>query len=352
MASRPYQVALYVGAQAPVLADVRVVNLTPAAATIEAVMAALREAKLSPADMRARVVLMVDDGAQFRDGAILTYAAMVGFAQRRLDVLVADADAGALSDIDSSLRHLPDAGRPDPVPATIQVGSLDRDDMATVNLDTGVDNAGVSAIRYAKRLRWVAPDDTLKALQQLVLIAALRARGAHERFPALVAGTEELEAPLTPAPGVDLEAMRREAESMRRDLRSDNRDAVADPQELTPRSQRWNAADAVPIAHVLTQLGARSKMVDIAERTHPTTGLLQPATVVEVWHCPRPDRHANGDATPSMRIHAKSGAVQCFRCDSERVGPLRLVMDVLGCSPDEAADMIESWGPPPPPETT
>jgi len=28
------------------------------------------------------------------------------------------------------------------------------------------------------------------------------------------------------------------------------------------------------------------------------------------------------------------------------------VMDVLGCSPDEAADMIASWGPPPPPETT
>ena len=335
------------GAAAPVLADVRVVDLTPASATVESVMGALRAAKLNPADMRARVVLMVDAHEQFRDAAILTYAALVGFAQRRLDVLVGDADGGALGDIDTALRNLPDAGRPDPVPAVVQVGDLGRDDMLTVDLGAGVSSDGVSAIRFARRLRWVAPVDTLKALQQLVLIAALRARGAHERFPALVAGTEGADQHAG-EPGVDLELMRRDAELMRRDLRSDNRDAIADPQEPSASHARWNAADLTPIAHVLTNLGARSKMVDIAERTHPHTGVLQPATVVEVWHCPRPDRHANGDATPSMRVHAKSGAVQCFRCDAERVGPLRLVMDVLGCSPDEAADTIESWGQPVP----
>jgi hypothetical protein len=31
------------------------------------------------------------------------------------------------------------------------------------------------------------------------------------------------------------------------------------------------------------------------------------------------------------------GQVRCYRCDGERVDSLRLTMDVLGLSPDEAA---------------
>jgi hypothetical protein len=59
-----------------------------------------------------------------------------------------------------------------------------------------------------------------------------------------------------------------------------------------------------------------------------------------LWHCPRPDRHRNGDANASMRVD-EQGA-RCFRCDPEKIDSLRLVADVRGISFDEAADWILS----------
>jgi len=38
-----------------------------------------------------------------------------------------------------------------------------------------------------------------------------------------------------------------------------------------------------------------------------------------------------------MRIYPDDQTARCFRCDSERVGPLRLTIDTRGLSPDEAA---------------
>jgi hypothetical protein len=55
-------------------------------------------------------------------------------------------------------------------------------------------------------------------------------------------------------------------------------------------------------------------------------------------HCWRPDRHQNGDRTASVGIRAANNTVKCFGCHIGPLGPIDLVMDVLGMSsPADAA---------------
>jgi hypothetical protein len=55
-------------------------------------------------------------------------------------------------------------------------------------------------------------------------------------------------------------------------------------------------------------------------------------------HCWHPDRHQHGDRTPSVGIRKSNNTVKCFGCDSKPMGPIDLVMDVLGIpSPADAA---------------
>lgn len=336
MTNRPYQVCLYVGPAAPALPDVRVVDLTPLQAEPAAVLERLAAAEVTPADLRSRVLFVCDGGPDYRDKALMVYAALLGFAKRRLDLAVSlSGDVIETAAIDAALRAQPDAGRPTAPVLDLQVGGQPREDLAQLHLVGIPSRAALSTLRYARRVRFV-PDEQLQvALTQFVALAAVRARGNSDRFPTLCTGTEALEHEGTL--GVDLDGLRREAESLRRSLRSDNREAIAEPAELTERQRRLVAADLVPVEQTLTRLQARSKVVEVPARPDSED---QSPTTVELWHCPRPQRHSNGDATPSARVHAKTGTFQCYRCDPERVGSLRLVMDVHGVSPDEAADWI------------
>jgi hypothetical protein len=58
-------------------------------------------------------------------------------------------------------------------------------------------------------------------------------------------------------------------------------------------------------------------------------------------HCWHPDRHQHGDRTASVGIRTTNNTVKCFGCDSKPMGPIDLVMDVLGTeSPADAAIWI------------
>jgi hypothetical protein len=54
-------------------------------------------------------------------------------------------------------------------------------------------------------------------------------------------------------------------------------------------------------------------------------------------HCWYPDRHQHGDRTASVGIRASNNTVKCFGCDSKPMGPIDMVMDVLGVGPADAA---------------
>lgn len=339
---RPYQVCLYVGPQAPTLDGVRVVNLTPTEHSAEAVIETLRSAELTPADLRSRVLFVADGGTSYRDVSLMVYSALMGFAKRRLDVAFAiDGDAISMEDFDASMRSMPGLVRPETLPDAAQVGGAPRTDIVHADVSASLTIEAATTIRFARRLRFVPPAAPAVALPQLVVVAALRARGQMDKLPLLCDGTEPAPAAAPDNAGVCLDTLRRAGEEIRRGLRSDTRDALAPVLTENPHA-RLVEADAIPVERTLVRLGAKSRIVEMPAR--PGTPEHEQGVTVptEVWHCPRPDRHTNGDANPSSRIITKgeTALFQCFRCDTERVGSLRLVMDTLSKTGSEAANWL------------
>jgi len=318
--SAPYQVCLYVGPEASPVEGMKVVDLTPVELTPDAVLAKLKTSELAPSDLRARVVLKVEGDPYL---AVAVYAALMGFAGRRLDV----TDGSTLvvvADLESRLRALTDLGKPDPVPVQIQVSPTPHRELPSISAADGLSPADISAIRYAKRVRFAPADGdpaALAAVSQLIILAELRARGDVERLPYLVNGDEPVsDDDAASAVGLCLDTLRRSAVEVRRSMRTDDRSQLAPKADLTTRQRTLLAASAVPIEKVLSRLGATQD---------ESSGL---------WHCPRPERHNHGDANASMRV--VRGKTQCFRCDQERVDSLRLTMDTKGLVPDDAATWL------------
>jgi hypothetical protein len=100
------------------------------------------------------------------------------------------------------------------------------------------------------------------------------------------------------------------------------------------------SADLVPVVPLTPHQNLLlERALDSISKTMVYLGAsMDPET--ELWHCPRPQRHSNGDKNASM--HVEENFTQCFRCDSEKIDSLRLVMDTLNFTPDEAADWLAS----------
>lgn len=316
-----YQVCVHAGPRPQGLsASARFVDVTPTEATTESVLAAFAAADLSPADVRSETVCSLDTD---RTTAVLVYAALLGYAQRRVDVITGSRiiDAGK---IDKVSRSIPDIGKPDPVPTQVQVGVVANDAVPSILFSSQLSPADAAAIRYARRARFAPAEETSAALTQLLVVCGLRARGHVDRFPYLVRGDEPASPEGTPLeiPGICLDTLRAGALELRRKHRTGDRKCIVPTVDDTLRRPRLSTASDISIETAMRLLGGRQ---------NPDTGL---------WHCPRPDRHNNGDANASMRT--AKGLVRCYRCDGERVDPLRLAMDVLSLSPDDAAAWLVS----------
>lgn len=322
--TRPYQVLLYVGTNAPVVEGVTVVDLTPASSTADAVLERLKDSGLTPADLRSRVLFAtdVDVDGESATRTVMVYSALLGFAGRRIDIAVGD-DLISTSELDDMARALPDSGRPDPIPEHVQVGAVDHGELPSVGIRGALGPDEVSLVRFARRVRFVPAPSPLVALTQLLVVAGVRQRNRADRLPFLCDGTEPAEIPAdaeTDTVGICLDTLRRAAVDLRRTLRPDNRSELADRAELSARQRQLLAAAAQPIEITMLRLGAN--VADDGEQ----------------WHCTRPERHNNGDANPSMKV--VRGKVRCFRCDAERVDSLRLAMDTRDWSADEAATFL------------
>jgi hypothetical protein len=287
---------------------------------VPSVITGLRASGLTAADFRSRVIFLAPDDRL----GLVTYAALCGFAGRRIDAY-AEETVLEFSRLGRHGESFPDAGRPPGHLMWAQVGGPVAEGMPTVYVAPGtrelVTPEAVTVIRYAARLRMVPSASTRDALAEFVLVAALRRR-ADDRFPYLSTGTEPV--PRTKedeGQGIDLEKVRREAARYRQELQAGRRGAeIVPPVAVSARDQRIAEANAVDVQAVLRRLGSM-----------PDEGRL--------WHCPRPQRHSNGDRNPSMKVHGDN-RTRCHRCDAEKVGPVRLVVDVLGLTPDEAVGFI------------
>jgi hypothetical protein len=313
--SHEYQVCLHVG-ERPELRAFRFADVTPSATSSAAILDALSALELNAADLRARTLFVTSPSRP--DAAVLAYAALIGFAGRRLDFSDSEHAFEAASLHNAHTRLTESLERPAEPDDYVQVGAPGPDGVPFITAGTELTSEQITMIRYAKRLRlYVGALGAVEALSLLIAVAALRQRGGADRLPLLV--TDPL-APLTDeggVVGVDLDLLRRSANELRRSRRIDARDALVEPIEETPRIAMLRAAAGVAIEDALVLLGSHQD---------ETSGY---------WRCPRPDRHRNGDANPSLKV--TDGKVRCYRCDTEPVDSLRLVIDTLGCSPDDAA---------------
>lgn len=264
----------------------------PTPVTPEGVVAQLAQSGISPSDVRARVELVMPPSVQAADAAIL-YATLAGFIGRFVPARLADGNVLPAS-----------AGNPGPRPEEIA-------DQLTVTAGTDLTDLQV---HYARRvtldLEGAGPKD---ALELLVQVAAIRRRPRHDRLP---------DVSVAEGDPVRLEDARKAGVAHRGDRRKQAAGTLVELRVPSPRLERLQMAADAPIADVLRRLGAT---------TDPTG---------EKWHCTRPDRHSNGDQNPSLKI--VDAKTRCFRCDPEWVDSLRLVIDTLNMTPDEAAAWIES----------
>jgi hypothetical protein len=326
VATQPYQICLYIGPK-PEFPATTFVDITPAADTPSAVLAAIESSGLTAADLRTRTLFVSD--TERAVAAAMTYAALIGFAGRRLDfTAVGDGSvkdivvATSLHNVASGLEGLDSAT--DPI-TWVQVGiGLPSVRSVAFGSELGVDD--VSAFRTARRCRVaVAGLSAYDLLTALVTVSAFRVRNGADRLPALVeTGSVPLETigddGEAVVNGIDLDALRRSGGELRRSKRLDDRNALVDPVNRGVRIERITAAAALPVELALTLLGST----------------MQSDT--ELWHCPRPQRHRNGDANASMKV--ADGKIRCFRCDPEPVDGLRLVCEVRNVTPDDAANLL------------
>lgn len=312
-----YQLVLHVGAS-PGIAAAHTVEIKPEQSTPDAVLDAIRISGVSPSDFRSQALVSFDCDPAL---AVMVYAALCGFATRRLDFTV-DGVLVPAAPVDATSRRLPDAGKPDAVPSQVQVGMVAHESLSSVLFDKELTAEAASLVRYARRVRFVPADNTRDAVLQFLVVAGMRARERTDRFPYLCDGTEPAPSPDAPIEvvGVCLDTLRQRALELRREHRSGSRDSLAESVMTSPRQNKLLLAGLTDIEAAMRALGGRQ---------NADTGL---------WHCPRPERHTNGDANASMRVNR--GKTRCYRCDGERVDALRLAVDVLGVTPDEAAHWL------------
>lgn len=265
----------------------------PTPVTAEGVVAQLTKSDISPSDVRARVELVMPPVVAATDAAVL-YATFAGYVGRFMPVRLSDGDVNAHT------PALTPPARPDEIAEQL-----------TVTAETDLSDPQV---HYARRVALDVEGLTVRqSLQLLVTVAAVRRRPRHERLPDVAAGEGE---------PVRLEDARKLGAAHRSDRRKPSAGTLVEHRDPSPRLDRLQQAADAPIADVLRRLGAT---------TDPTG---------EKWHCPRPDRHSNGDQNPSLKI--VDARTRCFRCDPEWVDSLRLVIDTMDMTPDEAAAWIES----------
>jgi len=176
----------------------------------------------------------------------------------------------------------------------------------------------IQLISYTKNLVYALNSKSLlENILNVITISTLRNRNGFSRMPNLSTTVEISD------DNINLENLRRMVQEYRKSKKLGNREAVINNFEVTdPRVKYLEQASLTSIEIVLGKLGAKQNKDTF------------------MYHCPRPNRHSNGDRTPSTKV--TEGKVQCMRCDSEKVDALRIVMDTLNLSPDDAALWILS----------
>lgn len=318
-----YIVCLYTGSK-PDLNAQTFINITPESSSVEDMISSITHANISAADLKAKTVISLEGDVE---RSVLMYALITGFAGRRIDFMSDGVLVDSNAMYSSVYDLVKDLEKPELLPEFTQIGKEATEGVYWVDLNAKLSLEDLFHIRFSKRVR-ISIDDitTNKALTTLITAAAIRNRNGSDRFPVLVkyhndtlfTSKENEDEPV--AFGNDLEQIRRKGNEMRRENKLDDRSTVVSKEELTDRLEIIDSASKIDISKALIMLGSEYN------------------ADTDFWRCPRPARHKNGDANPSMKII--EGKVRCFRCDQEPVDAVRLIVDTLNLTADDAARIL------------
>ncbi len=263
-------------------------------------------AALTSSDMRCVVAVAA---AAATPGVLNTYVGLSETAGRLLDIHTEAARTVEVAPLIAAVDALAERKAPGSIDVAWAGNHPSAVAGAVVTFTEALDAQSIKLLVSAKVLTFAPPADVFAAFTQFVIIAQMRKRPTGVRWP-IVDDSSQL---------VDLAMVSAAAAEARRQDRSASAALIADNGDRNQDATLMAAASGVPVEQVLGMLEARQA----------SNGN---------WHCPRPERHNNGDATASAKV--RNGKFRCYKCDGEDIDGLRLVMDSKAAAPFEAAMWI------------
>lgn len=263
--------------------------------------------KLFPIDLKARTILTFSSTNKKED-IIAIYSFLIGFTGRRLDYSI----DGKIINIDryvNMARKKTDLGRD--VVKNEEIYICEDEGPDKISIKSEITDEIVSLIRYTKKLTIHSTEMPLEQeLLHYILISSIRIKEKAENLPMYNNKNNEF----------DMDAIRKRGSEHKKAKRNNYIIEIIEKNELSERQKSLIEADNYDISKVITFLGSEKN------------------EEIDFWRCTRPDNHRNGDLNPSMLINENK--IRCYRCDTEEIGPVRLIIETLDISPDEAIDLI------------
>ena len=359
---KEYQLLIHFGDNILELPNCNIFNLGYSE-NLEKLRNAIKDSGISAADLRSKTLLILD--SKYNLDNILLYSFMIGFSGRRLDVFNSNKVIEG-----ASLNHFglisKDNGKPN---TNVEELILTDNEIEKIDQFQNKDIDFISKIRYNKKC-YLLLENNIIDLTFFIKIASLRIRNNADHFPYLIKNsndwahivekvnnsnlkkesiTEEsslentgndidddhlgnsndnedriskINAEEAVIPIYNPEDYRKLGNELRREIKIDNRNTIVEKNNLSPRIEELSQLANLNIEEALKYLGSYPDSEGI------------------YWRCPRPERHNNGDLNPSMKIN--EGKVRCYKCDNEEIDTLRLLMDTLLISTDDAAKILRS----------
>jgi hypothetical protein len=297
----------------PEISNISILNMKSSRCESDEVREIFLKSSISASDLRAKTLVIFDD--EDLKSNLVSYATLLGFAGRRLDILYRGTlvEAGKLHHFSVINKN---NGRPDVV--SEYLGNFHTDLCEKIDLTGNLESSTIEKIRFAKYFFFNFIDCSVRELEEYITIAGIRVRNNGDHLPIVLFDSNDLEND----DKIDLDEFRKMGNELRREIKVDNRDAVISFVAPDSRLIELAKVSELPVDIALGYLGSYME----AE--------------TEFWRCPRPERHRNGDMNPSLKIN--EGKIRCYRCDYEPLDSLRLIMDSENCSVDEASEIIKS----------
>lgn len=270
------------------------------------------QAKINPIDLKSKTLINLSNNDN-KDMVLSLYSFIVGYAGRRVDIAF-DGNITKIDKLHNFARKKDDAGKIELQNEEIIVGDENSKDGKIINFKSEITQELVSIIRYSKKL--IIKESNVSVQQELlqfIIISSLRIKDKAENLPSFCNSSGD---------NIELDEFRKKGSEFKKRLRSIIDIEIIDRTALSERQLEIEKYDQTDIARVISFLGSKKN------------------SELDLWHCTRPYNHRNNDANPSMAII--NNKTRCFRCDTEEIGPIRIILETLSISPDEAVQIIRN----------